>query len=527
MGELILIKLGGSVITDKNKRDTIRADNIRRIAREIRAALEQKPGLRLVIGHGGGSFGHFPAAKYKINEGIKGKESWRGYAETRSAMTNLNHLLTEIFLEEGVDVVSLQPSSSAICENGKLEYLDVRPIRQLLKNNQIPVIYGDAVLDRVKGVTIASTEDLFYYLTSKLSPTRLVYVGEVSGVFDSDPHKNPNAKLIPEISNENYDSIRNALGGSHGVDATGGMLTKVGRMYELVKVYPSLEVLLVSGEEAGMVQRSLVNGDVRGTFIRYKGESPIPKYLVVEINGVLVKRAVKPWFEMLKILVGRGIIAKEDWEGKFMPVINNYFGGKVSRDEAVKVVSIATAESLKGKRHSEIAAVADEAMSVIRQNYDPYVMALVDYAKKSRKYKLVLVANNFNELTKRIADDVGADLYYDVALEVKDDIITGKTVGQFMTSQGKAWAVKDIIEKGDTVKERVMYIGANIQDWPALREAGVGILYQPIGAGEELTKEEKAWADDVLKLVRSDEVENLIVLSSPPDMAKVKKLIDK
>ncbi|MCJ7621187.1 MAG: uridylate kinase, partial [Anaerolineae bacterium] len=82
MAELVFLKLGGSLITDKGSPQTAREGVIRRVVGEIRAALDEVPTLRVVLGHGSGSFGHPPASKYGVQEGLAGSDDWWGYAET-------------------------------------------------------------------------------------------------------------------------------------------------------------------------------------------------------------------------------------------------------------------------------------------------------------------------------------------------------------------------------------------------------------------------------------------------------------
>ena len=57
-----LLKLGGSLITDKANAKTPRRETLSRIALEI-AAYRRYAGAdgRLILGHGSGSFGHIPA----------------------------------------------------------------------------------------------------------------------------------------------------------------------------------------------------------------------------------------------------------------------------------------------------------------------------------------------------------------------------------------------------------------------------------------------------------------------------------
>mgnify|MGYP003414827420 CR=1 FL=1 len=52
--QLIFLKLGGSLITDKRQPETPRLDIIRQVAATIAAALRRDRSLRLLIGHGSG-----------------------------------------------------------------------------------------------------------------------------------------------------------------------------------------------------------------------------------------------------------------------------------------------------------------------------------------------------------------------------------------------------------------------------------------------------------------------------------------
>ncbi len=61
---LTFLKLGGSLITDKDSPHTARPEILRRLADEIVAARQSNPAMQLLIGHGSGSFGHMPAKKY-------------------------------------------------------------------------------------------------------------------------------------------------------------------------------------------------------------------------------------------------------------------------------------------------------------------------------------------------------------------------------------------------------------------------------------------------------------------------------
>ena len=227
---------------------------IQRLAREVRGALAARPELRLVLGHGSGSFGHFAAQRYQVHRGCA---DWWGYAETGAAAARLNRLVVDAFLAEGVPVVSFQPSASARCVGGEMVELAVRPLEGVLERGLVPVVYGDVALDEQQGSAIVSTERVLGYLAGFMRPGRIVLAGEVDGVFTADPLRDPTARLIPEINRHNIEEIRAALAGSRGVDVTGGMLSKVLGMLELARELSGLDVLLVSGLRPGWVQQAL------------------------------------------------------------------------------------------------------------------------------------------------------------------------------------------------------------------------------------------------------------------------------
>ncbi len=257
----VYVKLGGSLITDKTRAETARPDLIRRLAQEMRQALDERPDLRLLLGHGSGSFGHVVGRAYGLRAGIRDARGWEGYAATAAAAARLNRIVTDLCLQEGLPVVSLPPSASAWCEDGGLVALDTRPHRILLEHGLVPLVFGDVALDAVRGGTIVSTEEVFAFLAHcppPLRPDRIILVGRVEGVFTADPHLDPTARLIPELRADEVENIV-GLGESHGVDVTGGMAAKVSSMAALVRQIPGLTVHIIGGEGPGTLRRVLVD----------------------------------------------------------------------------------------------------------------------------------------------------------------------------------------------------------------------------------------------------------------------------
>jgi isopentenyl phosphate kinase len=169
----------------------------------------------------------------------------------------LNRIVTDLFLEAGVPVWSLQPSASARCRGGELLALETEPLQRALSQGLVPLVFGDVALDELQGGTIISTEQIFGYLAPRLFPQRVLLVSVVDGVFERDPLHAPSARYVPEISPENWDRVRSELSGSHATDVTGGMLTKVEEMVMLVRSMPGLEVHIFSGERVDALRVAL------------------------------------------------------------------------------------------------------------------------------------------------------------------------------------------------------------------------------------------------------------------------------
>ncbi|HEX2620946.1 MAG TPA: isopentenyl phosphate kinase [Phototrophicaceae bacterium] len=258
---ITLVKLGGSLITDKLVESSFRVDVTHRIASEIAEAIRQKPDLQLIIGHGSGSFGHFAAKRHHTVEGVHTREQWHGFTEVATAASTLNGLVAETMRSAGLPIWRIQPSASIVCQDGVIQQMALGPLQAALVGGIIPLVYGDVAVDSVRGGTIASTETVFTYLVEHLPVSQVLLLGEVPGVYD------PEGTVIPEVTPSNFDTMRDFLGGSAGVDVTGGMLTKVQDMLALVEQIAGLRVWIMDGTQPGLLKQSLMGEGQFGTLI--------------------------------------------------------------------------------------------------------------------------------------------------------------------------------------------------------------------------------------------------------------------
>lgn len=262
---MIFLKLGGSLITDKDAAVTPRMDVITRTASEIARFLDDEPDARLLVGHGSGSFGHETAARHGTHKGAQTEADWHGFAEVWAAAQQLNRVVVDALRHQGLAALTLSPSASALTEDGRLVELAVQPVKRALAIGLLPVVHGDVAFDRVQGASIISTEEVFRYLAEQLSPLRILLAGAEPGVFADYPHRE---QLLPQLSSDELDDL--TLLAAQGPDVTGGMAGKVRQSIELAERMPGLEIRIFSGQEEGAIY-SCLHGQAAGTRIRASG----------------------------------------------------------------------------------------------------------------------------------------------------------------------------------------------------------------------------------------------------------------
>ncbi len=263
MKNLILIKLGGSTITDKHTRKKANFEKIRQLAKEVSEARSESEDL-IVISHGQGSFAHFPAHEYKTKDGFINKDSPIGLAKVRQDCIELNLIVISALISCGIPAVTIEPFSTMTTKNKKLDQVFLQPLTNLLNRNVVPVVYGDTLSDSEIGCTIYSGETILNILALKLkeenfNPKMIIEVGKTDGVYDEK------GSTISEISDHNIQEVRKILKEFDGIDVTGGMVHKVEEAMLLSK--QQIPTLLISSAK-NHLKKAILNKKVKGTWIR-------------------------------------------------------------------------------------------------------------------------------------------------------------------------------------------------------------------------------------------------------------------
>jgi len=261
--QLIILKIGGSVITDKHS-DIPKVDfsNLNRLADEIAEARPEQ----LIFMHGAGSYDHIIVKKTGIGSGIKNKEQVLAFAETQRLQNELNSIVCKALIDRGVPAIPCQASSMAVMDKGRLVKMDTDAITGMLETGLVPVLYGVPAYDRDQKCSILSADQIAPYLALRLGAKKIIHGTNVDGVFTGDPNKNPDAKLIPEITTRNFDEVRKWLTGSTAIDVTGGMFGKVKECMDVAK--DGVESFLVNALKPDYVRKALSGERVIGTVIK-------------------------------------------------------------------------------------------------------------------------------------------------------------------------------------------------------------------------------------------------------------------
>jgi isopentenyl phosphate kinase len=268
--EVILLKLGGSLITDKRRPDTVRSDVLERLAAEISEALgaarTEGGTVRLVLGHGSGSYGHAAAARYGVHQGLGSPEQTAdrlpGIPATQERAAALHRLVLDALTAESLVPFSIAPSSALVAASGRPVRFAAEPVALALRAGLLPVVYGDLVMDREQGCAICSTETVFLALSEALaehgfSTARALWAGATPGVLDAA------GRTIEKVAPEDADDASAAAREAAGTDVTGGMAHRLDAALALAR--RGVPSLIFDATVPGNVAAALRGLSVPGT----------------------------------------------------------------------------------------------------------------------------------------------------------------------------------------------------------------------------------------------------------------------
>ncbi len=258
---MIVIKLGGSVITQKDKPFTPDLNVLYEIAKVFGKFCKENPEQTVSLVHGGGSFAHVVASQYSDRSELTTKTK-RGVALIAWSARKLNDRVIESLVDHDVPVFPLQTSSVFhLTKSGPKMNRDI--FANTINNGWVPVLYGDIILgDGV--VKILPGEEIVQGICSEFQVQKVIMCTNVPGVMRDI--NNPAAGIFDKINSGNLTEVLSTIEESYGIDVTGGMKQKVMEMHELAKE-KDVSTLIIDGTDSAVLLESLRGDDSLGTLI--------------------------------------------------------------------------------------------------------------------------------------------------------------------------------------------------------------------------------------------------------------------
>ncbi len=245
---MILIKLGGSIITNKKKPLSPRKKSIDKIVRALKKIDEP-----IIVVHGGGSYGHYWSVKYNMHT-KPANYNTHGVSVVKNSMVELNKIILDSFLKNRLNPYCLPPTDFIF--GNKPIIKKVKEIEKIAKSNLVPVTFGDALWYGKKKSYILSGDRIMSILAKILKPKLCVFVLNVDGLY-SDPKTK---KLIHELKGEKPLILKSSK------DVTGGMKRKVDEATKISK--NGMNVFFVNGNKPERIVDAVKRKKFHGTLFK-------------------------------------------------------------------------------------------------------------------------------------------------------------------------------------------------------------------------------------------------------------------
>jgi len=247
---MILIKLGGSIITNKEKPLSPRKKVVEKIAMNLK-----KLSVPIVVVHGGGSFGHYWSVKYDMHTEPR-KYDLHGVSVVKNSMIDLNKMILDSFLKMKLNPYSLPPTD--FMSGNKPIIKKIKEIQNIAKSGLIPITYGDALWYGKNKTYILSGDKIMTYLSKILTPKLTIFALNEDGLYSDLKTR----RLIHKVKRDIPKFSENKM------DVTGGMKRKVEEANKIAKL--GISVFFVNGNKPERIVKAVKNREFEGTL--FKGE---------------------------------------------------------------------------------------------------------------------------------------------------------------------------------------------------------------------------------------------------------------
>jgi len=231
--KITIVKLGGSILTDKSTPYQVREGILDSVALELSACINLGLIESLVLVHGVGSFGHPPVIEYKLYKGFQNADQLIYLSKTQYIVNKLRLMIVDSFIKVGIPVNLMFPSSMLLGNKGIISHSLTDALKGYLSLGMVPLLGGDMIYDEEIGFSVCGGDLLAVFLARELGANQLIFVSDVNGVYDMDPKIHPEALLIKEIEINETEIMTQEGEENNKRDITGQMTGKLSTIFSI------------------------------------------------------------------------------------------------------------------------------------------------------------------------------------------------------------------------------------------------------------------------------------------------------
>jgi isopentenyl phosphate kinase len=269
-----LVKLGGSVLTDRVRLFSFERANAVRLAAEI-----ARSGEIPVLVHGTGRAGKAFARHYR--PGSRSTDNATVFELTTAAIRQLGEQLCAALRDEGVPHCPIGANALFTrLPDRRLSWRGPEQLQHLLDCGVVPVLAGDVLVEQAHHFSVVSSDEIMAFLAGALPARAAVFVTDVDGLLDA------RGRLVPTVLDRGDRTATNAgTWACDRDDVTGGMAEKIDAAIQAARF--GNRVTIVNGLVPGRLRDALCDRPVIGSRVL----APTANGHAPEISGDLTARS--------------------------------------------------------------------------------------------------------------------------------------------------------------------------------------------------------------------------------------------
>ena len=137
---------------------------------------------------------------------------------------------------------------------------------KLLSMGAVPIINENDTVS-VEEIEFGDNDTLSAVVAKLVGADMLIILSDIDGLYDKDPHKNSDAKII-DVVEEIDDSIISLAGGSKSLHGTGGMITKIHAAQ--ISCEAGIDMIILNGDNPNNLYDLLEDKKIGTRFVSKK-----------------------------------------------------------------------------------------------------------------------------------------------------------------------------------------------------------------------------------------------------------------